>query len=86
MSVLGFLFILDPLVNFLPVYRHLFGCRDPNPDLIAFDAEDSDLDVVTNLKRLSWSPCEYQHVSLILAVVDRNLDLIGNSLIWNACS
>ena len=43
-----FHFFLNLLVYLLPVYRYLIRCRDPDPDLVALDAQDSDLDVVTN--------------------------------------
>jgi len=75
-SMSGFLFAPDPFVYFLPVHRHLFGCRGPESDLIAFDIQNGDLDVVANLEGFSWSPCEYQHESFLLAVVYGNGDLI----------
>jgi len=49
-----FLLLPDPFVYLLPVYRYRFGCGDSGSDLIAFDLQDSDLDIVTNLEGFSW--------------------------------
>ena len=52
---------LNLLVYLLPVNRHLFGRGDPESDLVAFELQDGNLNVVTDVKGLSCSPCEYQH-------------------------
>jgi hypothetical protein len=43
------------------VHRDALGRLDANPDLIAFDAQDGDVDVIANLQGLANSSSEDQH-------------------------
>ena len=36
--------------DFLPINRHCGGCIDTEPYLMAVDGDDSDLDVISDLK------------------------------------
>ena len=50
------LFVLDPLVHLVSVYGDILGCSNTDPELIASLAQNGDLDIVTNVDGLSWSP------------------------------
>ena len=41
-------FLLNPLVNLLPVNGNFFGCIHTQTYLIALDSEHGDTDIVTN--------------------------------------
>ncbi len=45
-----FLLLPDPFVNLLPVYRHLLGCGDSDSGLITLNLQESDFNVVTDVK------------------------------------
>jgi hypothetical protein len=50
------LFFLYPFVDFFPVYRDIFGRIDADPDLIAFDAQYRDGNVIAYDQGLTNAP------------------------------
>jgi hypothetical protein len=52
---------LNAVENLLAVHCHVLGRLDANPDLIAFDAQDGNVDVIANLQGLANSSSEDQH-------------------------
>src|SRR3972149_9236146 len=53
----GFLFFLDALVDFFAMNRNFLGRIHANPDLIAFNAKDGDLNVVADVQGLANASC-----------------------------
>ena len=47
--------------DWLAMNRNLLWCRDTDPHLVTFDAQDGDRHLVTNHQRLTDSPCQDQH-------------------------
>jgi len=52
---------LNAVENLLAVHRHVLRRLDANPDLIAFDTQDGNVDVIANLQGLANSSREDQH-------------------------
>ena len=59
-------FLEDTLVNFFTMHLHVGRCLDADSDLIPFNAQYGDRDVVPNDKFLSNSSCQYEHSYLPL--------------------
>ena len=47
------LFALNSLVYFFPVHCDVFGCIDPNSDLISLDPQNGDCDIAPNHDRFT---------------------------------
>ena len=57
---------LNSLVDFFPVHCDVFGCIDPDSDLISLDPQDSDRDIAPDHYRLSSASRQNQHDFLLL--------------------
>jgi hypothetical protein len=58
------LFLLDTLVNFFTVDGHVLRGIDTDADLVAFDAQDGDRDVVTDDQGFANAAGKNKHCSL----------------------
>src|ERR1700761_407721 len=60
-SSLAVLFALDALVDLLAMHRDVLRGVDPDANLVPFDPQDSDGNLVSDHHRLADSSRQYQH-------------------------
>jgi hypothetical protein len=73
--VIGMMFALDTLVDFLAVYRYILRGIDAYTHLITLDTEYSNRDFVSNHESLTDPTSQYQHKTVLkrLAYLSRGI-------------
>src|SRR5260370_5302745 len=72
--------MLFSVCDFLPINHYLAGCMDADPNLMAVDGDDRDLNVISDVQNLANIARQDQHESCSRAVRARSR---GRSVIGN---